>query len=1113
MGRIKTGLATALLSVAAMAACAAPKSFSTAAAEAATPAPGVWSFSVAAPESGNYRMVVYAAAEKPLAKGAEVTVVQEDGIRKVRRVIAPGAKAGRVDAVRVVFPENGERKAIRVESPDAAVTRLDFVPLPSAPVPLEAFDYRPPVVPPAEHPRVLVNSAMLPELRKNVRTGENLPVWKKVLKTAKTPYAFDPAPEHEVCYDANLLDAVRSKAFVYLIDGDKKLGLEAISLVRRYLERVDYGLAQDISREIGEGLFTASMVYDWCYRLLTPEDKASILKSFYYFAYEMEIGWPPFKEPALYGHANESQISRDLLAAAIAVYDEDPLPYRYVSYCLLEVSAPAKDFLYRSGRHDQGTSYGNYRFSWDLHGELLFRRMANYNLFSSDMAKVPYRWIYLRTPDGKLFKEGDDFFTVGDYTGNWLMNLVAAGLFHDGMMKSEFERITGHEAADPVFFLLVNDPALKAVDRRAELPLSSYYPAPLGAMVARTGWNFGLNADDVIVSMLGAGYQYRNHQHLDAGSFQIYYRGPLLSDLGLYRGYGNPYDWNFHKSTVSHTAMLIRDPEQKGYPMGPRFSANSGTQETTDFFPAASLSSQLNGDFYRSGDVTAHGFGPDAMRPEYTFLKVDLAPSYRSRTDRYSRTMIFLNLGRKEAPAAMIVSDSMALKAERIEPIFQLTGPARPVVDGSRMRFTNAPYGRPGSLAVEMLLPKKVDVSLLSGRDVFTIDGKPYVPGAFYDFDHAGTRAMVTAAAGTDKNEFLSVMQVLPGDAAALPVAWEEKDGRYEVRLADRTVNFETNGSDRAAKLAFRVLPGFERVLLLDLKPGEWTLAGPAGTIPVTVDGEAKSFFDVLKPGDYTLTPGVAAWGKAAETPAPAKNSLELDGREIAGPMAKEGNELLLPMTALLKAKGVKYSEADGVLSFPCGEETVTLKPGEAAAKIGEFSWPLPAKIARNASGEWMVPADTAAALIDAVAFPDSYTGSLLLKSEPAGRFLSLTCPAGDAEAWRQLWDTTRGKWVADGRGLVCELVLRKPEQLAGVELMRNDSTLHRSQYRVEISENGTSWDKVYDGDTQVDQIVYERVSFPARPVRIIRITFNGNTENSLNGVLGARLVPALDRK
>ncbi|NCC94523.1 MAG: hypothetical protein EOM10_14805, partial [Opitutae bacterium] len=192
MGRIKTGLAAALLSAAAVAAWAAPKSFSTAAAEASAPVPGAWSFSVAAPEPGNYRMVVYAAAEKPLAKGAEVTVVREDGIRKVRRVIAPGAKAGRVDAVRVVFPENGERKAIRVESPDAAVTRLDFVPLSSAPVPVEALDYRPPVVPPAEHPRVLVNPAMLPELRKNVKTGENLPVWEKVLKTAKTPYAFSP---------------------------------------------------------------------------------------------------------------------------------------------------------------------------------------------------------------------------------------------------------------------------------------------------------------------------------------------------------------------------------------------------------------------------------------------------------------------------------------------------------------------------------------------------------------------------------------------------------------------------------------------------------------------------------------------------------------------------------------------------------------------------------------------------------------------------------------------------------------------------------------------------------------------------------------------------------
>lgn len=63
MGRIRTGLAAALLSV-------------------------------AVTNPGNYRMVVCAAAEKPLAAGAEVTVVREDGIRKVRRVIAPGAKAG-----------------------------------------------------------------------------------------------------------------------------------------------------------------------------------------------------------------------------------------------------------------------------------------------------------------------------------------------------------------------------------------------------------------------------------------------------------------------------------------------------------------------------------------------------------------------------------------------------------------------------------------------------------------------------------------------------------------------------------------------------------------------------------------------------------------------------------------------------------------------------------------------------------------------------------------------------------------------------------------------------------------------------------------------------------
>ncbi len=741
---------------------------------------------------------------------------------------------------------------------------------------------------------------MLPELRRRLELGENRPIWEQLQAIARTPYDFSPKPDQEIRYDEKLLDTVRIKAFYYLITGDKVVGREAVSLIVNYLGRVDYGIAQDISREIGEGLYTAALVYDWCYALLSTEERRNIIERAYYFAAEMEIGWPPFKEPALYGHANESQISRDLLAFAIAVYDEDPLPYRYIAYCLLEVSAPAKNFLYRSGRHDQGTSYGNYRFCWDLHGALLFRRMNGHELFTADAGRVPYRWIYLRTPDGKLFKEGDDFYTTGDYPGNYLMNLLAAALYPDSTIKAEFNRIDDHAAVDRVFFLLINDPELKAEDRRAELPLSCYFPSPLGAMVARTGWNFGLNSDDVIVSMLGAGYYYRNHQHLDAGSFQIYFRGPLLSDLGLYRGYGNPFDWNFHKSTVSHTAMLIRDPDQKKSPMGYRFSANSGTQESPDLIPAPSLGAQLNGDFYRNGDIAAHGFGPNALKPEYTFLQVDLALSYRTRVDGYLRTMVFLNLGLPGTPAAMLVHDALNLKAERMEPIFQLTSPVRPEADGNTLTFVNRAYGRTAKLTAETLLPRRIQTELLSGREVYTIDGKKYLPGAFYDFANAGTRALITAASGENKNRFLQMLQIQDGTAAPLPVKWSENDGRISVRIADRQIELSADGNVAADRVEFEVTGDTARVLLLNLAPGSWVLTGNGRNDAITIDAASKSAFAVLAPGKYLLTPATAT---IAATATPPRNALYVDDVRIPAGITREKDTLLLPFRAVLKAR------------------------------------------------------------------------------------------------------------------------------------------------------------------------------------------------------------------
>ena len=100
---------------------------------------------------------------------------------------------------------------------------------------------------------------------------------------------------------------------------------------------------------------------------MSPADRESIRKNLMRLADDMEIGWPPFRQMIVNGHGNEAQVNRDLLSMAIAIYDEDPLPYRYCAYRILEELVPMRRFEYQSPRHNQGVSYGPYRFNWDMH--------------------------------------------------------------------------------------------------------------------------------------------------------------------------------------------------------------------------------------------------------------------------------------------------------------------------------------------------------------------------------------------------------------------------------------------------------------------------------------------------------------------------------------------------------------------------------------------------------------------------------------------------------------------------------------------------------------------------------------------------------------------------
>src|SRR5690606_38432646 len=228
-------------------------------------------------------------------------------------------------------------------------------------------------------------------------------------KEAIVPFGFSFNSEEEISYNVDLEKAVGKKAFYYLMTGEKEIGREAIDLTVSYLANVEFGNLLDITRELGRAIYTASLVYDWTYDLLTTAEKETMIKNLMRLAMDMEIGWPPFRTKILNGHGNEAMVNRDFLAMSIAIYDEDPIPYQYVSYAILEELVPMRKFEYQSPRHNQGIGYGAYRFAWEMHAAWLYYRMTGEMVFDDNLKNLSDFWLYMRTPGGEMLRDGDGF--------------------------------------------------------------------------------------------------------------------------------------------------------------------------------------------------------------------------------------------------------------------------------------------------------------------------------------------------------------------------------------------------------------------------------------------------------------------------------------------------------------------------------------------------------------------------------------------------------------------------------------------------------------------------------------------------------------------------------
>ena len=731
-------------------------------------------------------------------------------------------------------------------------------------------------VPPDGHPRLFFRESHLPEIRMKTHHPLLNETWEQINQSAN--FATDGKLAQGVIHnvDMQIVSAIEARAFMYAFTGNQKMGNEAVDLIFNMNNTLIINDRKgDVSRDIGRIILATAVVYDWCYGLIAPAEKKSLIAIMESLAADMEVKWPLLAQGSVTGHGVEAQVARDILACGIAVYDENPEIYRRAAGRIFAEFIPAQNYTYQSGHHHQGSAYGPYRFQWEIYLTLIYDRMGYPNVTGRLQSRMPYYWIYTRRPDGQLFREGDDFLeatnTFGPY---WVFPDLAylAGYCKDPLLMGEALRqgymhdfdVHSRFGHTPVYDLLLIDPCVSPDYNLSSLPLTAYFPYPFGGMVARTGWENGSTSHTAVAEMKIVERLYNNHQHLDAGAFQLYYKGPLAIESGIYAGtegaYGCDHFINYYQRTIAHNCMLVYNPDEV-FTWQRRPVVNDGGQQWARGGAEPSSLEALTNDEYKKGEVLAHAFGPNPLKPDYSYLKGDLTNAYTDKVKNHQRSFVFLNLYNLQVPAALIVYDHIEASNSEFRKTWLLHCVQEPAFNGNVCTVVRNEKGYSGKLVNTVLLPLPQNTNLTKvggpGNE-FSVGGINYPQRIRNDdnwSDGAAWRIELSPKTPSETDVFLNVMQVTDAaNSQLLPVEKMETETMTGVKIGDRIVMFakDKHPVNQPVSLNIRGEGDF-KVLIVDLARGNWEIKGSHAPGIVRVDHDPVYFQATA--GNYVLSP------------------------------------------------------------------------------------------------------------------------------------------------------------------------------------------------------------------------------------------------------------------
>ncbi|MBR5044758.1 MAG: heparinase II/III family protein, partial [Clostridia bacterium] len=364
------------------------------------------------------------------------------------------------------------------------------------------------------------------------------------------------------------------------------------------------------------------------------------------------------------------------------------------------------------------------------------------------------------------FASGDDHTTDARFHDFGYIALLSSHLFGDATARALLEYgkksysdfgeyfTSGASAAT---YLICSSTGVKAAnDRHEGMPLLLYNGGWLGQIIARNGWDQNQTAVLMKIGCRSAA----NHEHNDAGQFQIFYRTMLAGDTGSYDKYGDPHHYWYHQATVAHNSLLIYNPALAGEDRGYYSGGQTHKWEIHDF-PTWKTDRE-----HKTGTVTGmqYGYADRAeTKPTYAYIAGEITPAYHEATVSLvtRRMLTVFDTKTPDVPLFFFVFDRITATDPSFKKTFLLHVPTEPVLDGNVVTVVSGE----GKLVLQNLSGGDA-ITVIGGEGAnYVVNGQQLAPCKNCNDGFFG-RVELSPAPGNATDDLLNVLFVTDADCA-----------------------------------------------------------------------------------------------------------------------------------------------------------------------------------------------------------------------------------------------------------------------------------------------------------------------------------------------------------